>query len=101
MAVLFLRSHDWQSGHVGSEPIPLKKSVVFRFLAALLFGRACALSCWAGVWGWWDELCEFPKVLGGRCEVEFVTGTTWAPKSKPAKAKDAFEVCKRHLDLLS
>ncbi len=51
--------------------------------------------------GWWDELCELSKVLGGCCEVELVTGTAWASQSKPTETEDAFEVSKEHLDFLS
>jgi hypothetical protein len=44
---------------------------------------------------------EFSKVLGGGCEVEFVSGTARSSQSKSSQTEDAFEMGKQHLDLFS
>jgi len=46
------------------------------------------------------ELCQFPEIVGGGGEEEFVVCTAWAAWSKSAKSENAFEVGKEHLDLL-
>ena len=44
---------------------------------------------------------QFPKVLGGVGEQEFVGCAAWPAQSRPPEAKTAFEMREQHLDLLS
>jgi hypothetical protein len=53
--------------------------------------------------GWYHglELGQFPEVLGGGCEGEFVLNTAWPAQSEPPQTENAFEVGEEHLDFLA
>ena len=59
---------------------------------------SCRLSDTVLVWSWF---CELFEVLGGCSEDKFVMCAAWAAQSKPAKAVDAFEMGKGHLNLFA
>lgn len=47
------------------------------------------------------DLSQFPEVLCGGGEEEFVICAAWSPKSEPSEAEDALEVREKPLDVLS
>jgi hypothetical protein len=56
--------------------------------AALLRWREARGYCWD------NQLCEFPKVLGGGGEKELVLRSGWTAQPQPSQTDDAFKVRK-------
>jgi hypothetical protein len=53
-------------------------------------------------WLWhWDELGEFPEVLGRGCKVELITSAVRSSQSQPIELQDAFEVGEQHLNFFA
>ena len=48
-----------------------------------------------------DELREFPQVLGGGGQKEFIFSSVWPAQTQSVQPKDALQMCEQHLDLLS
>ena len=48
-----------------------------------------------------DELGQFPEVLSGSRQVEFVAGAARAAQSEPIELQDAFKMCEQHFDLFA
>ena len=85
-----------------SRLIPLKKSALESGRFGREIGRMADPTRSGGCWSRHrDELCEFPQVLGGGGEVEFIAGAVWSSETQPIEPQDALEVSKQHLDLLA
>lgn len=50
--------------------------------------------CEARGYCWDNQLCEFPKVLGGGGEKELVLRSGWTAQPQPSQTDDAFKVRK-------
>ena len=47
------------------------------------------------------QLCQAPQILRDGGEGELELGSAWPAQAKPAKAQDALEVGKQHLNLFA
>jgi hypothetical protein len=51
--------------------------------------------------GWhWDELGEFPEVLGGGGEEELVVSSVWSAQAQAIQPQDPLQMAEQHFDLL-
>ncbi|ERP94934.1 hypothetical protein Q669_31245 [Labrenzia sp. C1B10] len=49
----------------------------------------------------WQEFCQLSVVLGGGCDVEFVTRSAWSAQSETIESLDPLQMREQHLHLLS
>lgn len=47
------------------------------------------------------EFCQFPKVLGNRCQRKLVFHAQWASQPQTGETQNALQVREEHLDLLA
>ncbi len=85
--------------HVHPRLVPLINSARRSHLSPPKICGACGYPSATGDFLHRKELCEFPKVLGGCGEAEFIAGAARAPQSETAEARDALQMREEHRHL--